>query len=190
MKNTFIISLGAEISQMALWVLYKEAFTEYPDYPLLQATQLILNAIHQFPQAIVHARPSGYVLENIRIRNVEQFERLQGRNGTKQLAMERALRIPEILSEIFGFCVKDSLAVCGRTCRGWEQSAFRQLWSDLDDLTPLFSLLGELVTEDNHSYSVSHIVYKIIVMMFMSFFRHCAPLVLRTLGQDSSFMLP
>lgn len=57
--------------------------------------------------------------------------------------MERAIKVPEVLSMIFEHCPPTTLAVCARVQHSWEGPALTELWRDLPSFLPLSFVLGE-----------------------------------------------
>ena len=64
--------------------------------------------------------------------------------------VDRAIKVPEVLSMIFEHCSPKTLAMCARVQHSWEGPALTELWRDLPSFSPLSYVLGEPeLAEDN-----------------------------------------
>lgn len=73
MNKMFENAPGAEQTQVTFWTLYKDTFTPFTQYPMLQAADIIRNVTIEFPEATasVVGTPGGsnrFVISNIRRR--------------------------------------------------------------------------------------------------------------------------
>jgi len=75
MNKIFENASGAELTQVTFWTLYKDTFTPYTDYPMLQAADIIRNVTIEFPEASASVVNDGgpgaaprFVIQNIRRR--------------------------------------------------------------------------------------------------------------------------
>jgi chromatin structure-remodeling complex subunit RSC9 len=75
MNKIFENAPGAELTQVTFWTLYKDTFTPYTDYPMLQAADIIRNVTIEFPEASASVVNDGgpgaaprFVIQNIRRR--------------------------------------------------------------------------------------------------------------------------
>lgn len=75
MNKIFENAPGAELTQVTFWTLYKDTFTPYTDYPMLQAADIIRNVTIEFPEASASVvndggpgAPPRFVIQNIRRR--------------------------------------------------------------------------------------------------------------------------
>ena len=75
MNKIFENAHGAELTQVTFWTLYKDTFTPYTDYPMLQAADIIRNVTIEFPEASASVVNDGgpgtsprFVIQNIRRR--------------------------------------------------------------------------------------------------------------------------
>lgn len=66
---------GAELTQVTFWTLYKDTFTPYSEFPMLQAADIIRNVTIEFPEASASVVNDGgpgssprFVIQNIRRR--------------------------------------------------------------------------------------------------------------------------
>src|SRR5260370_33613444 len=58
--------------------------------------------------------------------------------------IQKALHLPDILTLLFSFCSKATLASLARVCSSWSIKALWHLWRELKDPLPLVRLLGSV----------------------------------------------
>lgn len=75
MNKIFENAPGAELTQVTFWTLYKDTFTPYSEFPMLQAADIIRNVTIEFPEASASVINDGgagstprFVIQNIRRR--------------------------------------------------------------------------------------------------------------------------
>ncbi|KAF9513672.1 hypothetical protein BS47DRAFT_1343897 [Hydnum rufescens UP504] len=71
MRIMFEYSPGSEQTQVTFWNLYKDTFSPYSEYPMLQAADIIRNVTIQFTEAnasVVHGANQRFVIQNIKRR--------------------------------------------------------------------------------------------------------------------------
>ena len=71
--------------------------------------------------------------------------------------MHQALRIDEIIRDIFNVCDGDGYSTLGRLarcCRTWKDPALDDLWRHLPSAAPLFRLIPEVLEKDGTFVSI------------------------------------